>query len=222
MAITVLMAIFVSYVTLDKGLAEKITLFHLTKSDEEYVSKEMKKTETAFVLLIVCGLSVVSAVLVEMRGTELLNQIKLSIALVCLAGAACNDYRERRIPNIFPLVLAVSGIVCLATGYLVDQDGAMAYVASCLIATVGVTLCLTIASVLTKQGIGFGDIKLLGALSLIGGVYVICGTLFFGMVLCCGLAIVLLVAKKKKLADSLPFGPFIFLGFIATIILEIY
>ena len=220
--ISILLCGLVAYITLDKEKAKKICFLRPHNGKDETTSKEIKRPLYFSLTISLLVLSVVIAVWLTTHISDVLNLTKMSVALVCLTGAACNDYREHRIPNVFPLILAITGISSLIIGYFTNQAGATSYIFSCLIATVGVALCLTLASVLTKHGIGFGDIKLLSALALTGGVYTICGTLFFAMTLCAIVAVVLLIMKKKTIKESLPFGPFIYFGFCITVLASIY
>ena len=210
-----------AYCTLNQEIADKIKLLHIMGMPAEK-SKEMSGTQLRWLTLfmgIVCyGVAVM--VLLHVNGT--INRVKMFTALFCLAGAACNDYREQRIPNIFPLVLALTGLLCLGAGYLFSQEGAGAYLASSLIATVLVAACMTVAALLSGNGIGTGDIKLLCALALTGGVYTVGGTLFFGMSVCFVTAVILLLFRKKTMKESLPFGPFIFIGYMISVFTSIY
>lgn len=210
-----------AYCTLDKKLADNIRILHFMGSSSEKV-KEVSVRQAVIFSLVMGMLCYGAAVMIFFHVEELINRMKMLTALVCVAGAACNDYREERIPNIFPLVMAVSGLICLAAGYLTSQDGAQAYIASSLIATVLVAAGMSVASLLTKNGIGIGDIKLLSALALLGGVYTVGGTLFFGMLICFLTAVVLLLSRKKTMKESLPFGPFIFIGYMISIFTSIY
>lgn len=211
----------VAYCTLDRDLADKIKILHFMGTSGE---KERKLSGRWVMLLsiVVGALCYGAAVMIFFHTEEILNRIKMLIALICVAGAACNDYREERIPNIFPLAMAVSGLVCLTVGYVISQNGARSYIASSLIATVLVASCMSVAALLTKNGIGIGDIKLLSALALLGGMYAVGGTLFFGMLICFLAAIILLISRKKTIKESLPFGPFVFIGYVMSIFASIY
>ena len=140
------------------------------------------------------------------------------IALLCMTGAGCFDYRERRIPNIFPLIMTLSGFALLLLGVLIKQNGAVSYITSSAIAATGCALLLFLASVMTKQGIGAGDIKLICAFALLTGVYAVISMLFFAIVLCSIAAVIALVFRWKTLKGSFPFGPFLYFGVIVTII----
>lgn len=151
-----------------------------------------------------------------------INIIRLQIAYVCMAGAACVDLREHRIPNIFPAVMSLAGIVCIALLYFTDSDGSIAYIISSLAGTVLCAVCMLIIYAITKGGIGMGDIKLFCALSLLGGANALGCTAAVGAISCGLVTIVLLLLKKKNAKkDALPFAPFAFLGFTVSVLLPI-
>ena len=151
-----------------------------------------------------------------------LNAVKLAVALVLLTGGACVDYIEQRIPNFFSGALALSATVLLSAGFVLGQEGALEYVGSGVFAAAASGACLTVGSVLSHQGIGFGDIKLIAALALMGGIYIVGGTLFFAMLLCAATSGFLLITKKKTLKEAIPFGPFILIGYMLALCLIIY
>ncbi len=210
-----------AYCTLNQETADKIKLLHIMGTPAEK-TRAMSGTQVRLLTLLVGILCYSAAVMLLLHVNGAINRVKMLAALFCIAGAACNDYREQRIPNIFPLVMALSGLLCLAAGYLFSQEGAAAYLASSLIATFLVAACMTVAALLTGNGIGTGDIKLLCSLALTGGVYTVGGTLFFGMTVCFFTAVILLVVRKKTMKESLPFGPFIFIGYIISIFASVY
>ena len=107
-------------------------------------------------------------------------------------------------------------------GFLTAQPGWLAYISSCTIACVATGVCLFLAYFISGHGIGMGDIKILSALGLMAGVYTICSTIFFAVVTCTLFSVVLLIFFKKKFKDAVPFGPFIFLGYVVSIVLAIY
>lgn len=210
----------VSYTTLDKKIANKLKIYHILKSQEE--DNYCSTTQIYILLMVIFLLNLLASMMILKNVDNNINIIKMLITLICITGAATNDYREKRIPNIFPISLAIIGIVCLIIGCISKQQGATSYLISSLFATIMVAICMTIAYILTKQGIGLGDIKLLCALALIGGVYTVGGTIFFGMIICTLISIGLLITKRKTMKDGIPFGPFIYLGYLITIYTSMY
>lgn len=220
--VVALICAILTYINLDENLSEKIKILNKHKG-ENGCSQTIFSTAKIYILVgIVFLVSFAACMSTLLNIPEILNIVKMNIALICLTGAAAMDYREHRIPNIYSLILALGGIVCLAIGYFSGQAEANAYIFSSVIATVGVAVCLLSARALIKQGIGIGDIKLLCALALMSGVYAICGTVFFAMTACAILAVILLATKKKNIQSVLPFGPFIFVGYLITIFASVY
>ncbi len=146
-----------------------------------------------------------------------LNLLKALCSLVILCACGCVDYIEHRIPNCLTALLALLAAVLLGAGFLSGQEGTFGYLNSGIFAAVVSGVVLTAGSVLSHQGIGFGDVKLIAALGLMGGVYIVGGTLFFSVTLCAFASAFLLLTKKKTMKESVPFGPFLFIGYILTV-----
>lgn len=203
---------------LSKELCDKIKIFNfLSSSDDNFTSKDISFNQRVVISVVVGCLCGAASFFSFSDSIGIINNIKTTITMICLLCAAGIDYREHRIPNIIPLVLSVSAIILLFSGYIFNVQGAMSYVISSIFAFVAVVLFMFIASLLSKHGIGMGDIKLLGAFALMCGVPGVCSTLFVAMIACGIAALVLLLLKKTTVKGSLPFAPFIFLGYIVTL-----
>lgn len=219
--IAAVLAAAAALTTLDGALADRIKLYHITEADpadnNEKKSRGFGKKAVISVTAVIFIVTLAAAASVCCRVSGIRDIIRLELPLVMLCGAGCNDFREKRIPNIFPLVMAVAGIVIITAEYFVRGQDGLLWAASSIIATLVVALGMAIAYFLTKKGIGLGDIKLICALSIIGGVYAVCGTLFTGMLLCAAASVFLLATKKKTLKESVAFGPFIYIGYVIWI-----
>lgn len=219
-AIAVICALL-GYATLDIDIFCRIKILH-GKSETDCEGKSIGRRSVLALAVIIAAASFAAALRILLKVHDQINVSKMLIALVCIVGSACVDYREHRIPNLFPAILALGGLVLLAAGYFTKQPGAQAYMVSSVAAAVGCALFLTVATLLTGHGIGAGDIKLLSALGLMCGVNTICSTLLFGIMLCALAAIVLLVLKKKTLKEALPLGPFLLVGFVISMLISSY
>jgi len=213
-----ILSIVLSFMTLD----ENNKFFNVLSSEGESTSKRIPLRYRC-VISLVLGIIGFSATLMLHKNCSLeINVIRLQIAYLGMLGAACVDFRERRIPNVFPAAMALIGLLCLAIMYFTDSDGAFSYILSSLLACVACVICTLLIYALTKGGIGMGDIKLLSALSLLAGANALGCTAAIGALSCGVVTIVLLLAKKKDIKkDSLPFAPFAFLGYAVSIILPI-
>lgn len=219
--VAVLMAMLaagISYATLNISICNSVKLLRPADPEEVYESVHLSKVVILTLVACVVALSFAAASGIVRQTSDVIGNCKMMIALLCMVGAACVDFRERRIPNIFPIVMALSGIVLLITSVILQQNGAGAYITGSVVSCVVCVVFLMLASALTKQGIGAGDIKLIGALALLTGVYAVIGTIFFSSLICGIVAVVALITRKMSVNNSLPFGPFLFVGFVMTVL----
>jgi leader peptidase (prepilin peptidase)/N-methyltransferase len=84
-----------------------------------------------------------------------------------------------------------------------------------LFLAVGLFLAIVIIS---RGGMGGGDVTLIGALGFVLGVKNILLNIFLSFILGAIISMVLLAAKIKTRKDPIPFGPFIVLGFFMTVL----
>lgn len=202
---------------LDKARADRIPLFRNSDPEETFLSKEITRIELVVLLGVAAVMSFVASMKVFERVGDPLGIAKMLFCFLCLLGAAAFDYREHRIPNIFPAAIAVAAVVLLGAGVLLGQKGASAYITTGVVAAIVCGLILVLSAAVTKQGIGAGDIKLICAIALIAGVYTVMGMLFFGVLLCSVYAVIVLLLKKKSAGSAVPFGPFLLFGYVITL-----
>ena len=83
----------------------------------------------------------------------------------------------------------------------------------------GIFLAITLIGSLIygKEALGFGDVKLMGALGLYFGVSNILAISAMSFLIGAILGIILIVTKIKKSNEYIPFGPFIVLGTFISI-----
>lgn len=206
-------------IALDDKLSNKIAIFSKKHDEDEYYSRNFSPLWQWCISIALMFVTFLSMLEIQSKVFTTLGIIKMTIATVCMVGAACFDIREHRIPNFIPAFLAISALILLSLGFFLEETSAVAYVISSAFAAVACVVFLLVASALTKGGIGAGDIKLIGALALMTGVYSIIGTLFFGVISCSIGTLVALIFKKKKMGSAVPFGPFLLFGYITTLFL---
>lgn len=209
------------YATLNTDFFRRIAFLNKNRDKNEADEKEIiVNAKIALAVAFFGGVlsAVVSFQLLRSQ-IQYLSLCKYAVSYYILLAAACVDFRERRIPNQLSALLALAGILLLVVPFLQKNDAAVHYVTSSVVATAGCAACLTIAALLTKGGIGIGDIKLLCALAIVCGVYGLCATLLWGLVVCTAVAIFLLLSKKKTIRESVPFAPFIFAGFVVYLLI---
>jgi leader peptidase (prepilin peptidase)/N-methyltransferase len=166
---------------------------------------EQRKLLAPLLALIAAGVAaqvganaVVAAHVVAAVGLVTLSVIDLDLFLL-----------PKRI--VYPVLFSTGGLMVLAA--LVDGDGvALKRAVISGFAGFGALLVLHIIS---PAGMGFGDVRLAGVIGLdlgwLGVRQVIVG-IFSGFVFAAVVGVTLLITRKRKGRDAVPFGPFLALG----------
>jgi len=152
------------------------------------------------------------------------NRLLLYKSLLLFYGTALiayTDYREHLIPNKLVLVL-----LAIRLGFFVYESIAIYHelrmVADCLrVVFVGPLLgalisagILAIAMLVSRKGVGMGDVKLFAVIGLFVGSAQIIPFMLLTFAFSALAGIVLLIARKVRMKDSLPMAPFAAVGIL--------
>ena len=133
--------------------------------------------------------------------------------------AAYTDALSRRIPNQVVLGTAAVFAGCTLLDFLFSGMDAVAMMVNGLVSAGVFFLVFFLVRMASHGGVGYGDIKMITAAALIFGVYGTFSFLLTSHVAAALVAIVLLICKKASRKDGLPFGPFFYLGYLATLLM---
>lgn len=186
------------------------------------VVKNVEIKKEALIMLAYCLLASISAYYVCYRITSINNVVKILIGFVGLSAASIIDYRIKLIPNYLVAIMLVSRIVIMPFEFIFLRGEFEALFLDSFISAILVFAVLFILSIVSKGGIGMGDVKILTSIGFLCGVYMVVNTVLVALLLCVLVASSLLIMKKKKVTDKIPFGPFLFAGYIVTIMLGAY
>ena len=150
------------------------------------------------------------------------GQQRLLLVMAALCAAAGVDLTRRRIPNLLSVLLLAGFAVCTALDFLLRRERAAGLLLAGVLGGVGLLAVLGLCRLISRGGIGMGDIKLFSALSLLLGLYGGMCTLILAQLAALVCAVVLLLARKATLKDSIPFAPFFAVGFLLCLILGTY
>ena len=136
--------------------------------------------------------------------------IKFIILTPMLLSAFVIDYRLQIIPNRLNLTIFEIGII-FAFLYGLSDVAITINMLLGMLAGGGIFLLITLLGGLFygKEAMGFGDVKLMGALGLYFGLSNIIIITLVSFLIGAILSIILLVSKLKKSDEYIPFGPFI-------------
>ena len=139
-----------------------------------------------------------------------LDLIKFMILTPMLLSAFVIDYRLQIIPNRLNLTILELGIV-FAFLYGLSNVAITINMLLGMLAGAGIFLMITLLGGLFygKEAMGFGDVKLMGALGLYFGLSNIIIITLVSFLIGAILSILLLVTRIKKTDEYIPFGPFI-------------
>lgn len=142
-----------------------------------------------------------------------LNLIKFMILTPMLLAAFVIDYRLQIIPNRLNLTIFEVGLI---TAFLFGLSNVAITINMLLgmVAGGGIFLLITLigGAIYGKEAMGFGDVKLMGALGLFFGLSNIIMITLVSFLIGAILSVILLITKIKKMDEYIPFGPFIVIG----------
>lgn len=154
----------------------------------------------------------------EITAAGCFNFAKLFEVFVITAACALIDLKKRIIPN----KIIILGLIFRALIYIgeiiVCRDSVKDIAINDLMGfAIGFGI-LFIAGVLSKGAIGFGDAKLFAVIGLSAGSLCTFGTLLFSL-FCSAIVGIILLIKFRDKKMAFPFGPCIFIGYAAVLLM---
>ena len=147
-----------------------------------------------------------------------LDLIKYAILTPLLLSAFIIDYRLQIIPNRLNLTIFEIGLIfCFLYG--LSNVAISINMIFGMIVGAGIFILITLFGGLIygKEAMGFGDVKLMGALGLYFGLSNIVIVTLLSFLIGAILSILLLVIRIKKSNEYIPFGPFIVIASLISI-----
>lgn len=130
---------------------------------------------------------------------------------VCTVPLAVTDIRERRLPNRWNLLLAVGGLA--GQVFHAIQGHTFFPLRDAFIAGMVGLVFMMLLHVLSRGGLGMGDVKLVGALGVvIGDVMAVGVIVVVAFVMAAVWASLQLLIRRYHRRSRLAFGPFILFG----------
>lgn len=134
----------------------------------------------------------------------------VSMLIPAMAVLSFIDLKLYIIPNRLNLYLAISAILYIIVNYKIAWIllmGGVVYFA----------LFFFIA-IFTGGSLGMGDVKMMFSVGAILGITLLLKYIAFSFILAMIVGLFLVISKKKKATDKIPFGPYLTIGFVLTIL----
>ncbi|MEG2348163.1 MAG: A24 family peptidase [Clostridia bacterium] len=134
-----------------------------------------------------------------------------AIVTVALLIAFSIDYKYQLIPDETHIIIILAGMI----NFFCDLTNWWKYIFAAIIGgAIFWGLGLISILIFKKEGMGFGDVKLMAALGFIFGIKKILVITLISFFLGAIIGGILLILKKKESDGYIPFGPFIVIGAI--------
>ena len=143
-----------------------------------------------------------------------IDTVKFMFLIPMLISAFAIDYKLQIIPNRLTLSIFETGLIFTFLSALMNTNAGMNIFINNMLGMIvggGIFLIITLIGGLIagKDAMGFGDVKLMGALGLFVGWVEIIMISVIAFLLAAIVSIVILISRKKKADEYIPFGPFI-------------
>lgn len=172
-----------------------------------------------FIQIIV--ISIFGSIMFYFQGYSFISLYKYIILISLVFLSALIDAKKQIIPNLIVLVLLVVVILFDLYQVVLNIDNAMVFSLSFLLGGCIAFIIFFISMLISRGGIGAGDVKLLTVIGLSVGIATILDILFYILLSCFIFSIVMLILRKVKLKDSIPMAPFIYIGLVIYFVISL-
>lgn len=180
----------------------------------EFFKEYLKNCRPKYIFMIVM---VVAYVALLYRFGFTITTLKYMVLIPMLISAFCIDLKLQIIPNRLTLTIFEFGLIFTFLGVILNVNaGINLFINNILgmIVGAGIFLLITLIGGLIagKEAMGFGDVKLMGALGLFFGWVNIIIISVLAFLFAAIVSIGILILRRKKINEYIPFGPFIVVG----------
>lgn len=181
-----------------------------------------KRKKPNYILMIIMALLYISLVYlfgIHQGLYENLNLIKFTLLIPMLISALIIDYKLQIIPNRLNLTMFEIGLLLTFLYGITNVNIGVNMILGMIVGG-GIFLVITLLGGLIagKEAMGFGDVKLMGALGLYFGLSGIIAISLIAFLLGAIISIILLSAKIKNSSEYIPFGPFIVIASLIVLL----
>ncbi len=185
----------------------------------DFFKEYLKNCKPKYILMIIVA---IAYILLLYRYGFSINALKFMFLIPMLISAFQIDLKLQIIPNRLTLTIFEFGLIFTFIGVIINVNtGINLFINSLLgmIVGAGIFLLITLigGAIAGKEAMGFGDVKLMGAIGLFFGWFNIILISVIAFLLAAITSIGILVLRKKKIDEYIPFGPFIVIGAIISI-----
>lgn len=189
---------------------------------KDFYKEYLKNCKPKYILMVIVALLYIA--LLYFKGISI-DTLKYMFLIPMLLSAFIIDLKLQIIPNRLTLTIFETGLVfTFAETLLATNFGISIFIDNALGMFVGGGIFLLITliggAIAGKEAMGFGDVKLMGALGLFFGWLNMLLISVMSFLFAAVVSIVILIARRKKFSEYIPFGPFIVVASLIPIYIE--
>lgn len=178
---------------------------------KDFFKEYLKNCKPKYLLMLIVAIAYIA--LLYFNGLTI-DTIKFMFLIPMLLIAFMIDLKLQIIPNRLTLTIFETGLVfTFIETLLVTNVGINIFIDNMLGMLVGGGIFLLITliggAIAGKEAMGFGDVKLMGALGLFFGWLNMIMISVMAFLFAAIVSIIILIARRKKFSEYIPFGPFI-------------
>lgn len=171
------------------------------------------------IFAFVSTIAVAIWLLVHFRYVDLIFMIKRVAIISVLLVAAYYDKASYRIPNKLIMFGLLGRVVLLIFELLFSSESIYSVFISEFAGAGALLLFSVIGLLITRNGIGMGDIKLFILMGLFQGLVGVVSSIFISLTVTFVYSLFLLITKKKSKKDYVAFAPCILVGTFISVVL---
>lgn len=188
----------------------------------DFFKEYLKNTKPKYLLMVIVVVAYIA--LLYFNGLTM-DTVKFMVLIPMLIIAFIVDYKLQIIPNRLTLTIFEFGLIFTFAETLLNTNlGINIFINNILGMLVGggIFLLITlIGGILAgKEAMGFGDVKLMGALGLFFGWINMILISVMAFLFAAVVSIIILISRRKKINEYIPFGPFIVVASIIPMYLS--
>ena len=185
----------------------------------EFFTEYLKNCKPKYLLMTIVAIAYVGLLY---RYGFTLNALKFAVLIPMLISSFLIDFKLQIIPNRLTLSILEWGLIFTFLGVIFNVNAGINLLINNLLGMIvgaGIFLLITLIGgwIAGKEAMGFGDVKLMGAMGLFFGWIDIILISVMAFLFAAIVSIGILILRKKKLNEYIPFGPFIVAGAVISI-----
>lgn len=180
--------------------------------------KNKKFVVSSMMMVLVLSLLIVEFTVFDYLFLKIIRYIGLLAGLFFLSWI---DGETHKIPNTILLILLLFRGILLVLECCIYQSAVMTLLISALAGAMTGGVIFGICYLISRGGIGAGDVKLFIVIGFFTGSKAVMAIAFLAVCVAAIYSIVQLIRKKTDMKQTIPFGPFVLVGTILTYALGI-